>query len=139
MKVDISEITRFQAEQFICASSTLSPIEEMTMSTCLLMSNDIWIGCVDGELACVWGLIPPTLLSTQAYLWLYHTDLVSQHQFLFVRNSQRVVESMLQKYDTIVGYVMPNNVRGQRWLKWLGAEFVNSDEKRIQFRIRKHG
>ncbi len=85
----------------------------------------------------MWGLIPPTLMSNQAYLWLYTTDLVKEHQFLFVRYSQRMVEKLLEHYESIVGHVQVDAPRSRQWLKWLGAEFGNPKGSNIPFVIRK--
>lgn len=113
------------------------PGAERTLRHCLYISQDSWTGFVDGNIACIWGVIPPTLMSNQAYLWLLTTELVREHQFLFVRHSQRVIEEMLRAYDVIVGDAIIGNDRGIRWLKWLGAEFGEPQGMKIPFRIRK--
>ncbi len=113
------------------------PGAEKTLDECMRRSVAIKCGMVDGEVACMWGLIPPTLLSDQAYLWLLTTHVVDEHKFLFVRYSQRYVEKMLRVYPKIVGDVMIGNDRAVRWLKWLGAEFGEPQGQRIPFVIRK--
>jgi len=80
-----------------------------------------WAGTVGGETACVFGLIAPTILADEAYLWLLVTDLVEDHQFLFVRYSQRFIEEVLTDFRAIVGDVEITNTRAIRWLRWLGA------------------
>lgn len=103
------------------------------------MSGDIWTGYIDDRLVCWWGLIPPSLLSNQAYLWMHATDAVKEHQFLFVRHSQRVVERMLERYDTILGHCEIGASDSMRWLRWLGAEFHDPERNVIPFVIRsKH-
>jgi hypothetical protein len=98
------------------------------------------MGVVDGEVACVFGLIPPTLLSDRAYIWLLSTDLVEQHKFLFVRYSQLWMGEMLKTYDAIYGHCMVGNEKAIKWLKWLGADFFGVDGGRLKFVIRrKHG
>lgn len=107
---------------------------------CMLRSVEVRYGLVDGELACVWGLIPPTLLSSNAYLWLHTTELVEDHKFLFVRHSQRYVEEMLRHFPKIVGDCLIGNSSARRWLEWLGAEFYPPVGGRWPFVIRaKHG
>lgn len=107
------------------------------MEFCVRISSEIWEGSVDGKLACVWGVILPTLLSDQVYLWMYSNELVDQHQFVFVRHSQRVCEELLKRYQAIVGHVRADAPRSIRWLKWLGAELGQLDGIKIPFRIRK--
>ncbi|SRR6266852_3901821 len=84
--------------------------------------GEVYIGYVDGDLVCCWGLIPPSFLSNQAYIWMWASGSVP-HQFLFVRHSQRQVKKFLERYDSIVGQCKLNAHSAQRWLKWLGAEF----------------
>lgn len=122
-------------------SVKLTDHELKTMSECVSISKDIWVGLVDGQLACAWGLIPPSLLSHQAYLWLYTTPKVEEEKFLFVRHSQRAVEDMLKRWSTLVGYCDAMNERAIRWVKWLGGEFDAVYEGKVNFRIRKrsHG
>ena len=95
-----------------------------------------WEGTVDGVVACMFGLVAPTVLSEQAYLWLITTELVDDHKFVFIRYSQRLVEMMLEEFPLIVGDVLVGQYRAYRWLKWLGATFGPSDGKKIPFQIR---
>lgn len=115
------------------------PGAEKTLGQCLMMSTASWTGLVDGEVACIWGVIPPTIISNRAYLWLLTTELVQEHQFLFVRHSQRVIETMLEEYDLITGHVKAGEDRSMRWLKWLGAKFGEPQGMLIPFGIVKHG
>lgn len=100
-------------------------------------STDVWMGS-DGDIALgIWGLIPPTILSDRAYLWLYHTEAVAVHSFMFIRHSQRAVEEMLKVYPLIVGHTEVGAIRSIRWLRWLGAEFgQTTDDKLIPFTIK---
>lgn len=109
--------------------------EKAIMDSCLQFTRHLWAGSVDGKIACIWGLIPPTLMSTQAYLWLYTTELVKDHTFLFVRYSQRAIEQMLEEYPTIVGVCEANNTRAIRWIKWLGGTFNEPVGRGIPFII----
>ena len=94
-----------------------------TLLECMSRSVEVQIGIVDGVVACVWGMIPVTILSSSAYLWLLTTDLVEKHKFLFIRHSQRCVEEALKIFPVITGDVAPDNHSARRWLEWLGAEF----------------
>ena len=70
---------------------------------CIFTSAYAFTGWVDDEVACIVGIISPTVLSNQAYLWLHCTPLVEQHKFLFVRYSQRWLEIALKEYPVITG------------------------------------
>lgn len=118
-----------------------SPVAQMPGAEDILLeaifrSIEIRYGYIDGDLACVWGLIPPTLLSSTAYLWLLTTEIVAEHKFLFVRHSQRYVKEALRIYPEIVGDAIVGNLSAIRWLRWLGAEFSEPVFGRIPFVIR---
>jgi hypothetical protein len=93
---------------------------------------------MDDEVACVWGVVAPSLVSDQAYLWLYTNRPVDEHQFTFIRHSQRVIEDLLKTHSQIVGFCAIAASQSRRWLKWLGATFGDSvDGKYIPFQIRR--
>lgn len=96
---------------------------------------------IDGENAGIIGICPPTLLSDEAYIWLYHTEIFKEHKFLMVRYSQRVIEEVLKEFPTLVGHChLTGDEMGERsirWLRWLGAEFGPAQGKLMPFRIRK--
>lgn len=109
------------------------PDAESILQECMFRSIEIRQGLVDGKLACVWGLIPPTLLSDSAYLWLLTTPLVAEHKFLFVRHSQIHIQELLKTYPKIIGDV--GNQQAKRWLEWLGAKFHKQIGGRVSFVI----
>lgn len=139
MTVSIDRSRRQKANDLIHHSPhiSLGKNEQEIMDYCLRMSESIWTGTVDGKLACMWGLIPPSLMSFQAYLWMMHTPLVEEHTFLFVRYSQLAMKEMLEEYEVIVGHVEAEQDRSIRWLRWLGAVFGEPVGKKIPFTIRK--
>lgn len=99
--------------------------------------GEVYTGYVDEEFVCCWGLIPPSFLSMQAYLWMWWRDEAVPHQFIFIRQSQIQVQRMLEKYPTITGHCI-NGSKAIRWLKWLGAEFADYPENgRLAFTIRR--
>lgn len=117
--------------------SNLSLSEIGVLQFCQSMSAEVWSGYVDGKLICCWGLIPPTLLSNQAYLWMHSTPAVRDHQFTLVRHSQRIIEQVLNRYEKIIGDCRVEASDSIRWLKWLGAEFSPSDGPYRSFTIRR--
>ncbi len=99
-----------------------------------------WVGEADGVVACVWGVITPTLLSNRAYIWLITTALAEEHQFLLVRYSRMALDELLEHYDEIHGHCMIGHSQSIRWLRWLGAEFSEPQGQLVPFVIRKkHG
>ena len=138
MNVAIYNIPRLEVQRLIAASPhiTLSKTELKQLDNCMYISSGIFAGLVEDDLACVWGLVPPTLMSNQAYLWLYTTPLVEQHKFLLVRHSQRWIEQVLKEYDTIVGFCKPENKAAIKWIEWLGGSFKRPFGERAEFVIR---
>jgi hypothetical protein len=137
-KVEIQEATSWGAKQCFEKSNIKEiPGAEKTVNECLTRSTVRHIGLANGEVACMWGLIPQSLLSNQAYLWLLTTDLALEHKFLLVRYSQMFVEQALKHYDKLVGHCEAGNFGAKRWVKWLGGEFGQPDGKRIPFVIKR--
>lgn len=113
---------------------------EDIINECMFRSIEVRYGLLDGEVACMWGIIPPTLLSDTAYLWLLTTDIVAEHKFLFVRHSQVWIQSALKRWPRIIGDCVIGNHQAIRWLRWLGAEFGEPFMGRVPFIIQaKHG
>jgi hypothetical protein len=118
--------------------ATLSVLDQETMHRTIMNSTRVWMGVDDGQIIAIWGLIPPSILSDTAYLWLYTTKYFTKHTFVFIRHSQRAVAEMLKEFPIIVGHGTPSNPRSLRWLKWLGAEFgdLEFEGRAIRFTIR---
>jgi hypothetical protein len=103
----------------------------------VLISTMIWAGSVNDQLLCLWGLVPPTMLSDQAYLWLHTTEAAKEHEFVLVRRSQIELKKMLAEFPRIVGHCQIEAEQSIRWLKWLGAAFGEPEGQLIPFVIRR--
>jgi hypothetical protein len=101
------------------------------------ISENLNIGKIDGKLICIWGVVPTTLLSDKAYLWLYTSPDMKGHEFLFVRKSQIAVKKMLEEYGELWGHTLRSNKKAIRWLEWLGAKFEPNGDM-LDFTIRKN-
>ena len=99
--------------------------------------SSTWVGLADGAVACIWGVIPPTLLSNQCYLWLYTTEALKGNEFRFARHSQMVVADILKEYPEVIGHVKAGADRSIRWLKWLKAELGEPEGLFVPFTIRR--
>lgn len=135
MMVEILRFTREDANRFYFKSDK----HMKALRECMKLSQNVWQGTIDGEVACVWGIVTPTIISNRCYLWLMATDVADKHQFILVRYSQMVVGCLLDQYEEVVGHVLSDQHRSQKWLKWLGAEFhmPEEDGKKIPFVIRR--
>jgi hypothetical protein len=103
--------------------SKLPEINQETMHRAIMNSSKLWLGMDDTKIIAMWGLIPPTLMSDRAYLWLFTTEHLKGHVFMFIRHSKRAVEEMLEEFPLIVGHAKVGSDRSIQWLRWLGAEF----------------
>ena len=122
---------------FSNAGASFDDVQQMVLRNCIDRSAPLWAGFVDGEFVCTWGLIPPTILSDRAYLWLHCTPALEGNEFAFVRHSQVVIEEMLKDYPIIQGHTFADNTRAIRWLRWLGAKFGEPEEGVRSFTILK--
>lgn len=142
MTASIARVTGDEAYDLIYSDhlAKLSKVDQEIMRRALANSTRAWVGYDEDKVLGCWGLQPPSLLSERAYLWLYVTEHLRDHVFIFVRYSQRAVESMLQEYPTLYGHTEVKNPAAIRWLKWLGAEFGSEYHGCVPFEIRaKHG
>lgn len=102
-----------------------------------------WTGLVDKEVACIWGLVAPSILSDSAYLWLITTPVIDDHKFTFIRHSQMIMKGMLEDFPLITGHVIAGHIRSKRWLQWLGVTFKppivcrDGEIKLIPFELRR--
>lgn len=135
MKVNIVDVSDYDFAIFP-RQGALTNEQWKIVGDCYARSEERFIGTVDDVLACMWGLVPPTLMSDHAYLWLYHNDLVNEHKFSFVRHSQVQIQRMLNLYPLIIGHCQCSNHTGRRWLQWLGAEFYHQNGSFASFEIK---
>lgn len=85
------------------------------------LSRPLLAGYYAGELMCVMGLVPSSLLSDRAYLWMISTDAVGDHKVVFGRAAKKFIAIALMTYGVIVGHC--TNAKSKAWLTRLGAEF----------------
>ncbi len=135
--IEVADKAKTRQLIFEARGGILTDEESRILEQYLNFSQKLCIGSVEGKMCCAWGVVPPSLLSDRAYLWLYSTDLVEQYKFLFVRRSQIVIQEMLEEFPIITGYCEIGSERSMRWLRWLGAVFGEPLGKFLPFEIRK--
>ena len=96
-------------------------------------AGDIWAGWVNGELEAVWGVISPSFLSDDAYLWLW--NLPVKHPIILARYSLRVISTLHERWPNLHGHCRLGS-SSFRWLLWLGAEFGQPSESLVPFQLR---
>jgi len=133
MNIEITEGSNFN---FIPRYENMSRRDWEILRECYMRSEERYVGIVNGCIACMWGLIPPSLMSDRAYIWLFHNHLVEEHKFAFIRHSQRQMERMLKIYPEIHGDCLVSNETARNWLRWLGAKFSSQNGAFIPFTIK---
>lgn len=135
----IEPISHDQMQDLISANvwGKITGSDSEKLQDVLSFTTSMWGGWVDGKLLCVYGVAAPTFFSDRAYFWVWVTDHVQDHEFIFVRRSQMVVKGLLEHYRTLFGHCERGADRSKRWLKWLGAEFAKAEGDMIPFEIRR--
>jgi len=141
MKALVAPVVKDQLSGLISAleGPKMSDVEAKIYDRFIAASVAVYSGQVDDRVLCLWGLIPPTLLSDQAYLWMHTTPVAEEHQFLLVRRSQIEMKKMLELYPKIVGHCEVGAPQSIRWLKWLGAKFGTPEGDLVPFIIERQG
>jgi hypothetical protein len=86
------------------------------------MSRPLLAVFYDDELLGFYGLVPHTIFSDSANIWLYHTPKVSNHPIAFARRSRSVIKDMLELYPRILGFCATQSAAF--WVDWCGADWL---------------
>jgi hypothetical protein len=82
-----------------------------------------WAWIVDGEVACLFGVVlGPSLMEFAAYPWMISTHLVEKHASAFARACRRLLPELLERHGRLSGMVDVRHTLSVRWLWWLGAD-----------------
>ncbi|MBZ5616240.1 MAG: hypothetical protein LAO23_19705 [Acidobacteriia bacterium] len=92
---------------------------------------------VEGEVACVWGIIRLSILSGEGYLWFLSAEIAEEHKFVLIRRSQRTIEDLLKMYTKLIGDCLVTDRKAQRWMRLLGAEFDFPVGDLVPFKIER--
>jgi hypothetical protein len=119
----------------IWAAARLTP--ESALRDGLRVSTGAWAGLIDGEVVCMFGAAPLSILEGKGSPWMLGSDLVERHQRIFLRHSRPVVAAMRSLYPVLVNHVDDRNAAAKRWLHWLGFRLGPAEPRgpdRIPFR-----
>jgi hypothetical protein len=135
MKVEVLRVQSFELRNLLGFDAPQSVLD--AHRDCITRSTAIWLGLADGVEACAIGVIPLTIFSEKAYLWMIHTRLCEAHPLRFVRWSKRVLDEVLAAYPNLYGLCHPDNLSGRAWLEWLGARFSGVHNGHHTFEIKQ--
>lgn len=105
------------------AQSFISPTDWPHILHFAKFADPLYAGLWDSKLVCLVGLIPQTLLSDRAYIWLHDTPLAQEHKLLVGRYAKRLISHWRQIYRLEGHCLTPQS---WRWLKSLGAVETSS-------------
>lgn len=109
----------------IMSSDGLTPIKGLLRE--IDRSSSAWSWIVDGEVACMFGIITPYLLDAESYPWMLTTPLVEVHSRQFARACKSLLPELLAIHPRLSGRVDARYELSVRWLDWLGAK-ISSPE-----------
>lgn len=135
--IEIESISKEELTQLISSEflSTLSVEAQEILIRTMNNSTNFWIAKEDENLIGFWGLIPPTLLSVRAYIWLYlFHDVI--HRISFARKSILAFRALVAEFPVVVGHCACTNPSAIRWLSWLGATFNEPENGFVSFELR---
>lgn len=134
----IATITKDEISDLISSGvwGSISEDQSENLRRWLVNTTMMWCGRVNGEIVCVFGVVPPTMLSDTAYLWLWDTEKMQEHKFLFVRKSQIVIKELLTRWPKLVGMCRADAAASIRWMRWLGGETGEPNQGFVPFVIR---
>ena len=79
-----------------------------------------WSAFADGELACVIGCAPISIVSGIGSPWMLGTPVLDAQSRVLVRLTPRYIALMLKAFPHLVNHVHAENKTSVRWLKRLG-------------------
>jgi hypothetical protein len=137
MRIQTYQITVQQMKSLISEHShvTLSDNEWRTLESAAEFSDPLLASLYDGKLLCVFGMIPVTLLSDTAHIWMYGMPTIRKYQTIFIREAYNVARNMNEIYENLTGYCLDGGAMS--WLRWVGAEFGKPIGKAYPFTIRR--
>lgn len=117
---ELAETMRQADVDEVWASGYLTP--SVALSSALRGSLQAWTGLIDGRVACMFGVMPESLMGGSGYPWMLGSDLIERHQKLFLRRCLENVAMMAEQFGYLHNYVDDRNVKSIKWLQWLGFE-----------------
>jgi len=100
--------------------------------TAARLSEPLVVLMFEGKPLCFYGLVPQTLFSDIAHLWMLTIN--PRGRTMFARHSKKEMSRLLNAYPTIFGYC--TTASAVRWLRWLGASFTQVGDA-YRFEIRR--
>lgn len=135
MNVVVKRVRDFDVRDLVYRSPNPGETAVAATKVCMQQSTAIWLGLADGTTAAAFGVVPPSIFSDEAYIWLLHTYICEEHPYRFIRWSRKVIGEAQALYPRLWGLCDVSNLRSRRWLEWLGANFEAVGDPLRKFHI----
>jgi hypothetical protein len=111
------------------AAWCLTPLDCMFHG--LAHSEKAWVGFIDGEPVCMFGVVASSILGNVGRPWMVGTKQLDEHPLVFLRRCKRegCLREMRERFDVLTNYVDARNTRAIQWLVWLGFEISTNPQK----------
>ena len=83
-------------------------------------ATECYVGLIDGEIACIWGVWKYSILSDRATVWLFSTEVIEKSPVVVARFMKREFKKLRDRYDSLENFIDNDNTFYKHWLKWLG-------------------
>ena len=113
----LPHVRQADIDEFMAASGQ-TPAQVLRLG--LATATQAWAGLADGEVACVFGVSPTSLVCGSGAPWLAGSALIDKHARAFIRLNREFLPEMLAGYRHLENYVDARNTQAIRWLRWLG-------------------
>lgn len=81
-----------------------------------------WTAVAAGDVVCMFGVAPVTLMGDHGMPWMLGTPLVEQHRRALTRQGPAYIAHMLAAFPHLVNVVDARNVRSIAWLRRVGFQ-----------------
>lgn len=134
MKVEIFELKDPLSARIIGSLGPVLSSREAQMFDHAQSVGAVYVATIDTRFVACWGIIPPTFMSDQAYLWFWGPPV--RFPMAVLRYSRQVIRAALERYPLLHGHCNCG-AASMRWMQWLGAEFGQPRGDLIPFEIRR--
>ena len=98
------------------------------VKTSVKYSKDAWSVVVNGKLLFICGVGLVSLIGRVGCPWLLGTDDIAQYPKEFYKQTQKILEEVLQDYDKLQNHVYFKNTQSLRFLKRLGFDIKDAEK-----------
>lgn len=135
--VDLAPLLRQADEDELRAATGREPLPVLVQS--VEMSAEAWAVYIDGELACLWGVVPlsETLLGGRVGIgWMLTTEVVERRAKTFWRACCELLPAILRRWDVLTNAIDMRHEQAIRWADRLGFKLeapIEHGSERLPF------